>query len=139
MALLEIKKQRFDADGKRAEGDNGDSYLSKLVKLIPAEVMALYTSGLAQIPALLPPNQMLVPALWLVVCFIIVIVVRILATKNPNTSPDWKIVTLSAIAFLIWSYSGGGPWETYGLYLPYLGSLAVMFWTFFAPYIYQEQ
>jgi hypothetical protein len=133
MALLEIRTRK-----RAKEGEVPDSYLSKLVKLIPAEVMALYTAGLAQIPTPLPENQMIVPAVWLIVCFILVIAVRISVTKEKDTAPDWKIVGFSAIAFLIWSYSSSSPWDIYGIYIPYIGSLLVMFWTFFAPYIYDQ-
>ncbi len=115
-----------------------DSYIDKLVKLIPAEAVALYLTGLGLIPAQLPDNQKIILPVWVLVCFILVIVVRTHITKDPATPPNWRIVSFSAVAFIIWSYSMGGPWQAYNLYLPYLGSLLVLLWTFLAPYLYGD-
>jgi hypothetical protein len=140
MALLEIrgKARRTEVARAGAEAGSYDTYISKLVKLIPAEVVAVYLTGLGLIPTPLPANQMIILPAWVFICLVFVFIVRTHVTKDANNKPDWKIVGFSAIAFLIWSYSMGGPWAAYNLYIPYLGGLLVLVWTFIAPYLYGE-
>ena len=43
------------------------------------------------------------------------------------------------IAFVIWVYSMGGPFEYYHLYEAYVGSLLILAFTFAVPYVYRGQ
>ena len=147
MPLLSIRGKQTQAMAPAVAGAGpvpapaapaADSYIEKLVKLIPAEVVAIYLTGLGLIPAQLPDSQKIILPVWVLVCFLLVILVRTHITKDQNTPPDWRIVSFSAFAFIIWSYSMGGPWQVYNLYLPYLGSLLVLVWTFLAPYLYGD-
>jgi hypothetical protein len=133
-----VTKEMPLGEGK-AKAEPYDSYVTKLLKMIPAEVISLYLAGLALIPASLPDPQKIAPMAWVGLCFILVILARYVMTKDKNTSPDWMIVGLSAVSFLIWSYSMGGPWATTGIYITWLGGLAVLVWTFAVPLCFKDE
>ncbi len=110
-------------------------YLDRLLKMIPAEVISLYLVGSGFIPA----DQPAVLLIWSIVCLVGVVVVRAYGTTDPekNLPPDWTHVAISSVAFVIWVYSLGGPFAALGWYVPYIGSLLVLAWTFFVPYLYK--
>ena len=115
--------------------DEFKSYLERLLLMIPGEVISLYLVG----SGLIPEDQPIALVVWAVVCLVGVIVVRIYGTADPqnNKPTDWIHVAISTIAFVIWVYSMGGPFAEYGLYVPYIGSLLVLAWTFFVPIFYK--
>jgi len=110
-------------------------YLDRLMKMIPAEVVSLYLVG----NGFIPREQPVVLVVWAVVCLAGVFVVRAYGTSDPqsNLSPDWVHVAISAVAFVIWVYTLGGPFAASDLYEPYVGSLLVLAWTFFVPIVYK--
>src|SRR5688500_942553 len=99
-------------------------YLDRLLKLIPAEVLSLYLVGVGVIPK----EGTTALVLWASFCLIAVIMVKAYGTSDRvhNIQPDWVHVILSAIAFVIWVYSLGGPFEVYELHVPYIGSLLIL-------------
>jgi hypothetical protein len=132
--------QRPDTGAVRAAGAQGSQenfkfYLDRLMKMIPAEVISLYLIGRGFIPF----EQPIVLAAWAVVCLAGVLLVRSYGTADPeaNKSPDWVHVAISAAAFVIWIYTLGGPFAAANLYVPYVGSLLVLAWTFFVPIFYK--
>jgi hypothetical protein len=110
------------------------SYLDRLIKMIPAEVIGLYLVGSGIIPA----GQKIALIVWTAVCLIAVVVIRIYGTYDPTKKHpiDWLHVLISAVAFLIWIYTIGGPFAAYGLTVSWVGSLLVLVWTFFVPLFY---
>jgi hypothetical protein len=111
------------------------SYVDRLMKMIPGEVIGLYLVG----SGLIPGDQKLVSTIWIVICFIGVIVARIYGTRDPNAQHpiDWLHVAISAVSFLIWIYSLGRLLPDFIPYVSYIGSLMVLAWTFFVPIFYQ--
>jgi hypothetical protein len=112
------------------------SYLDRLMKMVPAEVIGLYLVGHGVIPA----GQTTVFIIWTVICLIAVVAVRIYGTIDPTAQHriDWLHVVISTIAFLIWIYTIGGPDNPFAsFYQSYIGSLLVLVWTFFVPIFYQ--
>jgi hypothetical protein len=109
-----------------------DNYLARLVKLIPSEVIAFYLVGIG----LIPEDRPYVQLIWTIVGLIAVIVVRSSASKGLDGKPQWRAVGVATVSFAIWVYSLGHASEAFGVYVPYLGSLLVLTWTFFLPYIY---
>jgi hypothetical protein len=112
-----------------------DFYLDRLLKLIPAEVVGLYLVG----GGLIPPNQPSVIAAWAIVCLAGVVALRAYATTDQDNGkpPQWVPVSISAMSFVIWVYTLGGPFAAFGLFIPYIGSLLVLAWTFFIPIFYK--
>lgn len=110
-------------------------YLSRLLKMIPAEVISLYLVG----SGLIPEGQLIALTVWAVICLIGVVIVRIYGTADPaqGKSPDWIHIAISVAAFIIWIYSLGGPFVAWNLHVPWVGSLLVLTWTFFVPLFYK--
>ena len=123
------------AAGAQGSQENFKFYLDRLMKMIPAEVISLYLIGRGFIPLEKP----IVLAAWALVCVAGVFLIRAFGTADPeaNKSPDWVHVTISAVAFVIWVYTLGGPFEAAKVYEPYVGSLLVLAWTFFVPVVYK--
>jgi len=110
-------------------------YMERLVKLIPCEVVGLYLVGNGMIPA----ETKIATVIWSIVCLLLVVLVRSQATgdKANNISPQWAAVGISSISFVIWVYNMPGPFQAYNLAIPFVGSLAVLVWTFVVPYFYK--
>lgn len=111
------------------------SYLERLVKMIPGEVVGFYLIGRGEIA----DNQAVELVIWALIGLVAVIVVKAWGTsdKANDVQPDWIHVTISSIAFVIWTYTLGGPFLAYGIYVPSIGSLLVLTWTFFIPIFYK--
>ena len=125
-------KSGASKEGARGSSGAGDqdfrSYLDRLMKMIPAEVVGLYVVGSGFIPA----GEVKVLAIWSAVCLIGVVAIRRYGTADPANGmpPQWGPVVISSIAFVIWVYSLGGPFEPLNLHVPYIGSLLVLGFTF---------
>lgn len=135
-----LRIQRPYAETRDAAGAGGEGfkfYVDRLVKLIPAEVLGLYLIGVG----LIPTGIALALAVWAAVCTALVIFARAYATADPanKLGPQWAAVAVSTVSFILWLYSMGGPFEAYGLAVPWLGSLAILVWTFLVPYFYKGE
>ncbi len=113
-------------------------YLERLMKMMPAEALSLYLVGAGIIPPDAPRGVLLG---WFIFCLGAVVALRVWGTsdKAEHLPVDWVHVVISAVAFIIWVYTMGGPFKLYGIYVEYLGSLLVLGWTFFVPLIYKGQ
>jgi hypothetical protein len=113
------------------------SYLDRLMRMIPAEVIALYLVGAGFIPS----GERIVLAVWSVICLVGLIVLRADGSRDEQTGrgPQWSSVAISSVAFVIWLYSLGGPFVAFDLHVPYIGSLLVLAWTFFLPILYKGE
>ena len=113
-----------------------DSYILRLIKLIPTEVVGAYLVG----RELASANN--ASAGWALACLMFTVVLRSAMTfEKRERQPwwagvQWGAVIIAAISFSIWMYSLGD-------HLPYLAwipswaaSLALLLWTPLVPYIY---
>ncbi len=118
---------------KKSEGFK--DYLERLIKMIPGEVIGLYLIG----SGFIPKDQHAGLLIWSIICLIGVVAVRAYGTTDSeeNLPPQWSVVIISSVAFVIWIYSFGGVFKLYGLHVPYIGSLLVLAWTFFVPIVYK--
>ena len=109
-------------------------YGERLVKLIPSEVVGLYLVGVGVIPA----TAKVAVTVWAVLCLGLVVLARAYATRDQalNLPPQWKAVVISSVSFVIWVYTIPGPFQALGVAVPYIGSLAILVWTFVVPYFY---
>jgi hypothetical protein len=103
--------------------------------MIPAEVIGLYLVGTGFIPA----EQPVVLAVWAGVCLLGVLAIRVYGTSDSAANEPFQVgaVVISAIAFVIWIYTIGGPFVAFDLHIPYVASLLVLSWTFFVPIFYR--
>lgn len=134
----------------RTEPGPGKAYLDRLIKLIPAEVVALYLAGAGAIEKTFPHPEAK-PVFtsseqdfwlgWTAFCLIAVVVVRAWATssKTEKVSPEWPAVFIAAASFLVWVYSLGDVFDSFGLEHPLVANLVVFGWTFLAPFLYREE
>lgn len=111
-------------------------YMVRLVKLIPGEVVGLYLVGLGVIPS---DTKVVAFGIWAGLCLVLAIWVRARLTSDPanHVPPQWTAVLISAVSYVLWVFTMPGPLQTFGLGLPYVGSLAVLVWTFVVPLFYQ--
>jgi hypothetical protein len=111
-----------------------DEYVDKLTKMIPAEVVAIYVPGLA----LVPPESKNGLLGWLITCFILVIIFRYYATAKSGTNgePNWPLLGISLVSFLVWAYFLGGAFKAFQLQIEWVGQLGIMVWTAVAPLFY---
>jgi hypothetical protein len=123
------------APGLRGGQDTLKDYLERLLKMIPGEVVGAYLIG----AGFIPEGATTPLALWAAICLGLVVIVRVYGTADPEKqlAPQPIPVFVSAVAFVIWVYSMGGPFEKFGLHVPYIGSLAVLLWSFLIPIFYK--
>ena len=136
-APFRIEKPVLFRGGKAQPGEEFREYLSRLLKMIPAEVLGVYMIG----AGFIPKTEHVAEAVWALICLVLVVVVRIYGTADPSNGqePQKVPVAVAAVAFVIWIYNLGGPFATYGLHVPYIGSLAVLLWSFVIPLIYKGE
>ena len=114
-----------------SKGDALRAYAERLVKLIPAEVTVLYTTGIAYAASWAD--------WWGMVCLALVILIRGVTTAEDDRGPQVIAVGISCVSFIIWVYVSGQalPYLPAGL-LPENGpQLAIMVWTVALPYLYR--
>ncbi len=130
--------------GKRVRKTTGDEtdYAGRLKDLIPGEAAALYITGVALIPK---EDKMGLVGLtvWAVLCFLLSVVYTAWQTrvaegkpKSEVHKPDWVHVAITSFSFVLWVYTLGGPFQTYGIYYAWIGALIALVWTFVVPIFY---
>ncbi|HKY36570.1 MAG TPA: hypothetical protein VJN18_11560 [Polyangiaceae bacterium] len=120
-----------------SSSDPLSSYLEKLTRMIPGEVVGLYLVGSGVIPT---GNRDYLLG-WTIFCALGVVVSRAFGTRDVarNRTVQWGHVAVSTLSFAIWVYSMGGPFSAYlgDAYKPFVGSLLVLGWTFVIPFLYE--
>jgi hypothetical protein len=101
-----------------------DTWLSRLVKLMPAEIVAVYLAGR-------PLAQERYAGYWPVVCLVLTVIVRAWGTSD-RRGPQWISVAVSAVSFVVWVYATGGHFLTTMVDVN-LAGLAVLVWTTLVP------
>lgn len=110
-----------------------DNYASKLLKFVPAEIIALYVSCDGMIATVQPgqvpfhPNDLK----WLV--FLSLIPMTWLYLNRGLKVVHRPQLILSTISFGVWVFSIGGPFHSMSWYHPVLGALLLPLFTFLAP------
>ena len=116
-----------------------DDYLARLVKLVPAEVIALYITVKDTFNG--KPEAL---CTWGLVCVFLVILVRSIATKSGGAMLSLRGVQILAvfvatISFIVWVLATGNPigWgKNWFGWITYPAAVAGV-WTFLIPYIYK--
>ena len=109
-----------------------DPYKDRLLKLIPAEVVAVYL-GVFQIMA----NQKCAQWVYLTVFFLL-LVGNILYKMKAGVH-DWVQLLIASIAYFLWVCSLGGPipdWSIGSQSAQSISAIFVPIFTFFIPLIY---
>ncbi len=107
-----------------------DDYLGRLVKYVPAEIIALYLT----VAGIIPPDPTGRPratVLWVVFfgCLVLVPVFTWVATTRHGRPPLTAQVVISTLAFPIWVFAIGGPFASLAWYQPWIASVVLAFAT----------
>jgi hypothetical protein len=108
-----------------------DDYLGRLLKYIPAELVALYLAAKGVVPANLADSN---STLWIIVVItwlLVPIYMYVVTTKDGGSPLKWQIF-LASIAFPVWVFAvGGTPVTGISWYAAhqFVGSLVLMFVT----------
>lgn len=149
-APLRIRRHPTTESAASPSQDQAKNYVDRLVKLIPAEIVALYLAGKVQIAAHYPTDSrppaandqtsVIVWVMWTIVCLLALIAVRRWATSDTAGAipPEWPAIGLTAVAFLVWIYSLGDVFRMLGLFNSLLASLILLVWTTVAAFFYKN-
>ncbi len=115
-----------------------DNYLTKLLKLIPAEIVTLYIT----LSAILDSSKDTTKGIEFAVFFIVLLLTPIyiyLITKDKNKKIPWKQIVVSTFSFLVWVFALGGPFTYFKWYKKLYGALLLPIYTFLIPLIFKKR
>ena len=107
-----------------------DDYLTKIIKYIPSEVVALYITlyGVASAAKTEIPFVLIT---WLI--FVVGVLGTVLYLWRIAQVNDRLQIFISAGAFVVWVFALGGPFSNLLWYNPVYGALLLPIYTFFIP------
>ena len=113
----------------------GRAYFGRLIKMIPAEILALYVAIAPLAAGQHIALQLTIP----LVCLGLVILSRTLGTRRApdNVKIDPWTVVISSVAFAIWVYALGGPFQTLKIYNAVVACILVTVYTTAVPMLYR--
>lgn len=136
-----------------AGNDRVDSYAARVVKFIPADVVAAWIALTALLPAPGPASRpagagpsagqtdIPIQVHWIV--FAAVLVLTPLwtwrVTRESDRPPAWTQATMATAAFAVWVFATGGPFEHYAFYNPAYGGIALILFTLASGLLDPEQ
>ncbi len=115
-----------------------DNYLTKLLKLIPAEIITLYIT----LSTILDSSKDTTKGIEFAVFFIVLLLTPIyiyLITKDKNKKTPWKQIIVSTFSFLVWVFALGGPFIYFKWYKKLYGALLLPIYTFLIPLIFKKE
>jgi len=114
------------------KSDKPDEYLTRLIKLIPAEVLTLYLTFKESLTGFV--------GIWAVVCLGLVVFVRTIGTRQEGKPTQKPAVIIAAVSFILWIYATGG-YFILKEFQPNAGviSATIGVWTFVIPYFYNPE
>jgi len=125
-----------------------DTYSDRLVKYLPAESVAVFLSANILIVSSYglsidgsttkPDDGWLFPA-SIIVFAIVLVATPIYLRSQRSPGKPWVVNTVVAtVGFVVWAYSiGGSLFLASGTYVPLLGSLAALLFTFVVPAVFK--
>jgi hypothetical protein len=112
-----------------------DSYYDKLLKYIPADVVAAWIV----VNALITGASGIATATFLWVAFGIGVILTAVwtwkLTSLPGKTTAWTQILISTGAFIVWVFALGGPFVTLSFYKPIYGALLMILYTLVVPLI----
>lgn len=109
-----------------------DSYLAKVVKYIPGEIVAAFVATEGILSSADVPKE---AVMWIVVGLLVVLtpVWTLVATNAPGKPKPIFQAVAATFAFVVWVFALGGPFVFQPWYNPAYGSLALIFATLIIP------
>lgn len=119
----------------KAEGAKLEGYFDKLIKYIPTEIVGgwIAITGVIKSASDIPTNRIL----WILLAiFTILTAIYILQqTSEPDKPPAIKQTTISTIAFIVWVFALGEPFDSLSFYNPIYGSILLILYNLIIPLI----
>jgi FtsH-binding integral membrane protein len=144
--LKQIKKSRAQSTGQvnlEAVGEvneistandsnlTSDNYVDRLMKYIPAEVIAAYMTLAGIVKSSPQPNDPLLH--WVI--FLVVLVGGFFYLRKPAGVKKPVQLIISLLAIVVWVFYLGGPFKAIGWYSDIWAALILPIYTFFVPLI----
>ena len=127
-----IITRKLLAEGETLKLDN---YYDKLLKYIPADVVAAWIV----VNALITSASGIATAAFLWVAFGIGVILTAVwtwkLTSQPGKATAWTQILISTGAFIVWVFALGGPFATLSFYKPLYGALLMILYTLVVPLI----
>jgi hypothetical protein len=110
-----------------------EGYLDRLVKYIPAEIIALYLGASNVVPTQDADYHL---ALWTIagLTTIATPIYMYFATREEGQPTLWSQIAISSLAFPVWVFAIGGPFESFDWYAQkrWIAAIVITFATFIA-------
>jgi hypothetical protein len=121
--------------------DPGQSYLVRLLKLIPAEIVAFHTTFVPLINKEMPDDLCVGHSILFVLAMALLIGLRAQFTRgqNPKTGPQWIAVAVSAVAYALWAWhTNTGPFICISAQVyPVISLMVIAAYVIAVPWIYK--
>lgn len=108
------------------------NYQDRLLKLIPSEIVGAYMV----LQGIIPPAQ----GKWAttVVSGVLFLLTPLYLNRIQKVQRLSQLI-VTTISFAVWVYSLGGPFQYWGLYQAWLGSVVLILWTLIVPILVNPQ
>jgi hypothetical protein len=102
-----------------------------LIKLIPAEVVALYLTFKEVAVSFL--------GVWAAICLLLTVLSRTAGSYQAGKPVQFVSILIASVSFVLWIYATGGSILSFRLPVntPGIISVAIGVWTFVIPYFYK--
>lgn len=118
----------------QAGGPSVDSFVDRLLKYIPADVVGGWIAVTGLLSTLNPAPSALVWGLFVIfVVFAFAWTFR--QTKLPGEPTAKKQIIIAGLAFVVWVFALGGPFAGFSWWSSALGSIALIVFTLAAPLV----
>ena len=123
----------FTAPVATAAGQTPDNYRDRLLKYIPAEIVAIYLALLGVLKAVPPDTTPIATVQWVV--FAAIVLISVPWQRKIMKITKWQQVAIGSVAFIVWAISLGEPFDTtwQAWYQPVYGTMVMMLYTFLIP------
>jgi len=109
-----------------------DTYKDKLLKFIPADVIAIYLTLHSLVPVL-PDSAPKKILYWII--FVLILLITIPWQRKVATIGKWPQIWVGFGAFIVWAITVGDPFthENFVWYYPAYGAMILALYTFLIP------
>jgi hypothetical protein len=142
-AVIRAHSDAAAAAPPQAGADVAQQYLARVMKLIPAEIVALYQGCYGIVNGAVQSNDEFAKSFigWMPwIALLLLVFVRSWGTRDSTGSwktVQWGAVLISSISFGVWVVSLGHSIELVGEAKPWIGSLLLIIWPFLVPFFYK--
>jgi len=106
-----------------------NSYQSRLLKLIPTEIVAAFLA----ISGFIPDDYLNARILMTLVSIVLLLLIPFYLYFLQGVKGGFQIA-FTSISFIIWVYSIGGPFIYWGIHDAIIGSALLVIWTLLIPF-----